>query len=253
MRASTLFGRLAYAASIIVFGVQYLIYARGMAGPVVGPPWITGRTMWAYLVGLGCIAAGVSIAANLKGRDTSILLTIALALIALLVYLPRLMANIHNPGPWTSGFEVLALCGGALVISGTLSARTPWPREQGGSGAIAMGKYLFAMTLIVFGVQHFLYARFVATLITPWIPGHLFWAYFVGVAFIATTLALVTGKQAFLAANLLGIMFLLWFIVLHMPRVFASPRNGNELTSAFIALAMCGSSFVIAGSLTGRD
>ena len=66
MRASTLFGRLAYAASIIVFGVQYLIYARGMAGPVVGPPWITGRTMWAYLVGLGCIAAGVSIAANLK-------------------------------------------------------------------------------------------------------------------------------------------------------------------------------------------
>jgi putative oxidoreductase len=89
MRALSLFGRLAYAVSIIVFGIQYLIYARGLAGPVIGPPWITGRPMWAYLVGLACIAAGLSIAANLKGRDTSILVAIALLLLTFLVYLPE--------------------------------------------------------------------------------------------------------------------------------------------------------------------
>jgi hypothetical protein len=210
--------------------------------------------MWAYLAGLAFLAVGASIAANLKGRDTSILVAIALALLALLFYLPRLFANIHNPGPWTSGAEILALCGGALVLAGILSGNSATARyRRTGSTTVTLGRYLFALTLIVFGVQHFLYANFIATLITPWIPGHLFWAYFVGVAFFATTFALISGRQAFLASTLLGTMFLLWFFLLHLPRVMASPHNGNELTSAFIALAMCGSSFLIAGSLPELD
>ena len=64
---------------------------------------------------------------------------------------------------------------------------------------------------------------------------------------MATALAIVTGIQARLGATLLGVMFLLWVIVLHAPRAFAAPRNGDEWTSLFVAMAMCGSCFVIAG------
>src|SRR5713226_7889837 len=53
--------------------------------------------------------------------------------------------------------------------------------------------------LVVFGVQHFLYARFVAALVPSWIPGHLFWAYAVGIAFIATTLSIIVNIKARLA------------------------------------------------------
>jgi hypothetical protein len=99
-----------------------------------------------------------------------------------------------------------------------------------------------------------MYGPFVATLVPAWIPGHLFWAYFVGVAFIAAALAIVTGKLAPLAATLLGTMFLLWVLTLHAPRVAAALHNANEWTSAFVALAISGGSFVMAGALarTGR-
>jgi len=34
------------------------------------------------------------------------------------------VTQLHNPGPWTSGFEILALCGCALVLASSL------PREE---------------------------------------------------------------------------------------------------------------------------
>jgi uncharacterized membrane protein len=97
-------------------------------------------------------------------------------------------------------------------------------------------------------VQHFQYAKFVATIVPAWIPARLFWAYFVGVAFIAAALAIVTRKMARTASILLGTMFFIWVIILHVPRVAAQPRNGNEVTSLLVALAMSGVSFILAES-----
>ena len=54
----------------------------------------------------------------------------------------KLAANIHNPGPWTSGFELLAMCGAALILAGTMTG---------------LGRVLFASLLVVVGVQHILY------------------------------------------------------------------------------------------------
>ena len=59
-----------------------------------------------------------------------------------------------------------------------------------------VGRILFAIGLVVFGVQHLMYGAFVATLVPVWIPFRLFWAYFVGVAFISAALAIVSGKLA---------------------------------------------------------
>ena len=106
----------------------------------------------------------------------------------------------------------------------------------------------YGVPLIVFGIQHFLYAQFISTLIPVWIPRRLFWAYFVGTAFIAAAVSIATKGQARLAAILLGAMFLSWVIIVHAPRVAAHLRNGNEWTSAFIALAMCGGAWIVAGS-----
>jgi uncharacterized membrane protein YphA (DoxX/SURF4 family) len=112
------------------------------------------------------------------------------------------------------------------------------------------GRMLFAISMIVFGVQHFMYAPFIASLIPSWIPGHLFWAYFTGSALIVAGLSVATGIFAALAAALLGIMFFLWVLVLHAPRVVAQPRNGDEWTSAFVALAFAGGSCILAAALS---
>jgi uncharacterized membrane protein len=225
-------GRYIFSTAFLAFGIQHFIYAKYAAG--LGPPWVPGSPLRACFMGAALIIASIRIATNAKTRVTAMLLGFLLFLYFLLLYAPRLAANIHDFKPWTSGAEILAMCGAAWVLGDT-PAR--------------LGRYLFALTLTVFGVQHFIYAQFVATLVPSWIPGHLFWAYAVGIAFIAATLSILTNIKARLAATLLGIMFFTWVLIVHLPRVAAAPHNGNEWTSALVALAMCGGAWIIAGTL----
>lgn len=228
-------GRLFFAIAMVGFGIQYLVSILA-AGPAPGPPWMARHSVWAYVITLVLIVAGIGIATGKQTRCAALVLAATFLARALLVFAPRMVANPHDPGPWTSGFEILAMCGAALVVAGTLAG---------------LGRILFASLLVVVGVQHFYYARFVATLVPAWIPAHLFWAYFVGAAFFAAAIAIVFRLQMRLAATLLGLMFFLWVIGLHAPRVIAARHNGNEWTSALVALAMCGGSWVIAGSGAG--
>jgi uncharacterized membrane protein YphA (DoxX/SURF4 family) len=70
------------------------------------------------------------------------------------------------------------------------------------------------------------------------------------VALIGSGIAIILKIKLRIIATLLGIMIFLWFIFLHIPRAIAQPfvDKGNEVTSAFSALAFCGIAFVIAGS-----
>jgi uncharacterized membrane protein len=225
-------GRFLFAIALLAFGIQHFIYAKYATG--LGPPWIPGSPLRASFMGIALLVASIRIALNAKTRVTAMLLGFLLFLYFLFLYAPRIAANVHNPGPWTSGAEVLALCGAAWALAGILTK---------------LGRYLFAITLTVFSVQHLLYAKFVATLVPAWIPGRLFWANAVGIAFIAATLSLLTNIKARLAATLLGVMFFAWVLILHLPRAAAASHNGNEWTSAFVALAMCGGSWIIAATL----
>jgi uncharacterized membrane protein len=232
-------GRYLFATAILAFGIQHFIDVRYGTG--LGPPWIPGHAVRACLMGAVLLLTSLAIITGRKAYCASLVLSVVLAVCFLLSYAPRLVANIHDPGPWTSGAEMLALCGAALTLASAL--------EGGSPSSGKFGRSLFALTLIVFGAQHLIYGPFVATLIPGWIPQRLFFAYGVGIAFIAAALSILTGIQARLAATLLGTMFLTWVFILHLPRVLGSPTNGNEWTSILIALAMSGASWIVAGTL----
>ncbi len=239
-------GRMFFAVAVVFFGFQFVIFAASLTGPVPGPPWTHGSVLVAWLVAAGFLMAGLSIAVGTMARWVSLFLGLAILLFGLVHYLPVLLTHLHDPGPWTVLFELLAIAGGAFVIASSFSQP-----PLGGSVVIIgndAGRWLIAISLVVFAVQHFMYARFVATLVPAWIPARLFWAYFTGVAFVAAALAIASRKMLRLAAMLLGTMFFLWVVLLHIPRVAAAIRNGNEVTSLFVAVAMCGLSFVLAGT-----
>src|SRR6266481_3404889 len=110
------------------------------------------------------------------------------------------------------------------------------------------GRIFVAISLVVFGVQHFIYGGFVATLVPAFMPGRLFWAYFVGVAFVAAAIGILTRMLARPAATMLGVMFFLFVVLLHIPRIVGNSSNGNEWTSGFVALAMCGGAWILASA-----
>jgi len=251
-------GRLFFATAMVFFGFQFVIFAASLTGPVPGPPWTRGSVLVAWLVAAGFLVAGLSIAVDTMARWVSLFLGSAIFLFGLVHYLPILLAHLHDPGPWTVLFELLAIAGGAWVLAAS------FPADGLGSPSwdnivwrlADVGRFLIAISLVVFAVQHFMYAGFVATLVPAWIPARLFWAYFTGIAFVAAAISIATKRMLGIAAMLLGTMFFLFVVLLHIPRVAGAIRNGNEVTSLFVAVAMCGLSYALAGvygrSLEGR-
>jgi uncharacterized membrane protein YphA (DoxX/SURF4 family) len=241
------FGRLCFAISIAFFGAQYLLYGRFEGGLPLVPPWTPGAPGLAYVLGVALILAALSIATLWKARYSAISLGTLLLLSFLFLHLLHASSILHNGTDRTRAFEGLTLSAIAFTLAGILPNGSK-SSAQGTSTnwLLLLGRLLFAVSMIVFGAQHFMYAAFIATLIPAWIPFHLFWVYFTGTGFIVAALSIATGILAPLASIGLGIMFLLWFLLLHAPRVAASPRNGDEWTSAFVALAVSGGSFLLA-------
>ena len=84
---------------------------------------VSGRPLWAYLTGTTLVATGAAIILGQKARLAATLLGTLLFLFFLFLHIPRILVNLHDPGPWTSGFEILALCGSALVLAATLQSQ----------------------------------------------------------------------------------------------------------------------------------
>jgi uncharacterized membrane protein YphA (DoxX/SURF4 family) len=242
-------GRLCVAISIAFFGAQYLLYGRLEGGLPIVPPWTPGPPATAAVLGAALILSAFSIATLWKARYAAIFLGTLLLLSFLFLHLLHFSSILHNGTDRTRAFEGLTLSAIAFVLAGVLPLKFGFfARRNILKDFVTLGRLLFAGSMIVFGVQHFMYAAFIATLIPGWIPLHLFWVYFTGIGFIVAGLSVATGILARLAATGLGVMFLLWFLLLHAPRVAAHPRNGDEWTSAFVALAISAGSFLLAST-----
>jgi len=244
MQNLTPIGRLFFAMSIAVFGIQQFIYNDFLPTLMPIPLSFSGRQFLIYIISIVLIIASICIVIKKMDRLAATIIGILFLLLFLTIHLAKIFADPHNGGLWAAAFEVFAIGGGALFLARISS--TGMNKTQ--NAIIRTGRYLFAISLLVFGIQHFIYADYISTLITPWIPLKLFWAYFVGLAFIATSVSIFISIKTRLATLWLGIMFLLWFLILHLPRAVADMHNENEWTSAFVALAMCGISFMISAS-----
>lgn len=242
------FGRFAFAISTALWGLQLLLFALSMKWPLPTPPWSVGSHFWVYPIFIVLIAGSIGLASSQRARAAAILLGTLILLRTLLVYIPAVVANVGSLENWTNAFELLAMCGSSFVI-----AEVPHAERKGVEEWMAafhwttqLGRVCFAGSLAVFGAEHLLYARSVGDFIPSWIPWHLFWAYFVGVAFIAASISIITNRRTYLAGTLLGVMFLLWVLVLWTPAILAHPRNGGDWTNAFLTLALAGGALTLA-------
>jgi uncharacterized membrane protein len=240
---------LLFSIAVFAFGVEHLVFAGSAADSMF--PWVLGLPAWNCAFGALLVALSIGIGIRRRAPLAASVLGMALFLYALLLYVPRIAAHLRGPGRWTSIFGVgspLAAAGELLAMSGAA-----WVLAGGGAETrprfpASVGCVLFGGSIAIFGMQHLLYRGFLATLIPSWIPWPLFWAGFVGAAFIAAAAAIAMNKAARPAALSLGAMFGLIVLVLHAPRVVAAARSLDEWNSAFVAMALCGGAFALAGA-----
>ena len=244
--------RLFFAIGMITIAVQQM--ALAIFVPVViplWPAWLPGQLVCVYVFGLALVTACAAIIFEKKARNASLLMAAVFLLLLLLFQVPGQLFGPYSPlhiGLWTNAFKELTFAGGALIVAGS------FPSENNSSDFIKLmerfipaGKYFVAITMVVFGYMHFLYPEFVASLVPNWIPWHLFWTDFAGIALMAGGLGIILNIKLRLAAGLLGLMIFLWLIVLHIPRAFTAWHDANEWTSVFEALMFSGIAFLLAG------
>ncbi len=111
-----------------------------------------------------------------------------------------------------------------LIAAFAAVGREFW-RAQGLDKALPLGRVCLAVPLAVFGAEHLVSAQAIMRLVPAWMPGKLFWAYFVGVALIAAALSFIFRVRIRLSATLLGIMFFCFVAMMDIPGVIAAPNN----------------------------
>ncbi len=166
-------GRAFYGVGIMGIGVQQFIY--GDFRPVLleqWPSWIPWVTVWAWLAGAALIIAGAIIAIGKNAPTTALVLGITFLFFFLgfhVTYQLFVSPYSFNLGSWTNPLKELALSGGAFIVAasypnGKINIDKSL-RSRLADIFIPYGRIFFSIMMIVFGYDHFLYTKFVATLV----------------------------------------------------------------------------------------
>jgi uncharacterized membrane protein len=123
----------------------------------------------------------------------------------------------------------------------------------------AIGRILFAISMIAFGVQQFLFGDFVPGRAPAWpagMPGRLLWAWLSGTVLVGTGAAIVLAaatpscrRAAQLTALATGTMIFVWALLRQIPLAAADPSFGGEWTRLGKALMLFGGALAVAGSV----
>ncbi|MGJ3234403.1 DoxX family protein [Marivirga sp.] len=106
-----------------------------------------------------------------------------------------------------------------------------------------IGRFLFAIPMVIFGVFHFVNTRSLQNVVPSFIPGQTFWVYLTGAALIAAGISILIKKQIQLISNLLAIMLLTFAIFVHAPMAF----EGDQLAASSLLkdIALAGGAFIL--------
>ena len=109
-----------------------------------------------------------------------------------------------------------------------------------------VGKYLYAIPLLVFGFAHLGNANAMAGMVP--IPGGAFWVYLTGVALIAAAVSIAIGKMDKLATALLGLMLIIFALSIHLPGMMGSEGMAQQASMSNLLkdLALSGAAWFYA-------
>lgn len=110
------FARIGFGLSAVSFALSQIIYLRVTADLV--PKWIPPNQMfWAVLTTIAFALSAISILFQRDSRLAARLLTLMLALFALLVWIPRLVAHPEAHLNWSEFALTLLITGAAWMVS----------------------------------------------------------------------------------------------------------------------------------------
>jgi uncharacterized membrane protein len=140
----------------------------------------------------------------------------------------------------------------AALVAGLFLVRARFAAASGAGKVLVLGPVFEAVALTIFAAEHFLAARGLSAIVPRWIPGALFWTYFVGVALLAAAISFIAWRYVRWSASLLALLFLIIVATIDLPNL---PKHVHERlfwTLTVRETAFAGGAMVLAGSLWSR-
>jgi len=238
-------GRILFALSVVASGIYQLLTGRYVnlvpVNPArLPPPWQP------YLFGVLFVLIGVAL---LIRRTVSVAAITLAALLLVLFFgfgLPVALAHASTGYVWVDPLMMLALLGGVSLAAAPRGGSPHSSVDRVFETAARFVPWALGAFLAYCGLSHFPYAKYVASLIPPWIPAHMFWTYFAAMALIAGGIGVLVPRTARLAATLSGIMLFSWVFLVHIPLAI-NTQNAGEISRGFQALSDSAVAFMLAG------
>jgi uncharacterized membrane protein len=142
---------------------------------------------------------------------------------------------------WMGFAGLIYLAAGIFVLRKEIAAARGWDK------LITVGCIFIAVPLAVFAPEHFRGPQFVQDSVPSYMPGHAFWAYFVGCALLAAATSLTVRKFVRLSSTLLGVMFFLFVCMIYLPGALTDPKDRFGWAYTLRDLSFAAGAWALAG------
>ncbi len=243
-------GHAAFAAILICLGIMGFV-TRDFSQiwqPV--PKWVPGRTALVFLCALISLGSGIGLLWRRWALVASRVLLVALSIWLLVLRLP----NFFYEHPlvlvaWTFGSTAVMVAGAWVLYIWFAHERDPaHPGLLADATGLRIARTLYGLSLIPFGLAHFMYLDATTVLIPAWLPGHVAWAYLTGAAFIAAGLAVCAGALAAPAAALSTLQMGLFTLIVWVPRMVTGNVTDFQRGEFISSCALTAGAWVVADS-----
>ena len=243
-------GRAFFAAIMIWLGVMGLIKGDFVQVWQPVPKWVPAREAVAYLCAVISLACGIGLLWQRTAAVASRVLFASLLVWLLLMRLPNLF--FEKPVvlvAWTFG-STGVMVAAAWVLYARFAGT--YDRQRFGlftdDRGVRIARALYGLSLIPFGLAHFMYLDATTVLIPGWLPWHVAWAYFTGAAFVAAGLAVTADVSARLAAVLVTLQMFLFGLIVWIPRFVAGALSDFQWGEFVVTWALTAGAWVVADS-----
>jgi uncharacterized membrane protein len=137
----------------------------------------------------------------------------------------------------------------AVLVAGLILVWGHFRSAAGVAKILVLAPVFEAAALAVFAAEHFLLSRDLMTIVPRWLPGPLFWTYFVGLALLAAAISFIARRQVRWSAPLLALLFLIIVATIDMPNLPPHAHERLFWTLTFRELCFAGGAMVLAGSV----
>jgi uncharacterized membrane protein len=230
-------GHALFAATFMALGVWGLVSGHFNTVWAGAPKSLPGREILAYVTALVSLACGAALLWRRTAAWAAALLTV---LVLLWIAAFRVTPVVHAPldaGIW-DGFGIvvmIALTSWALFAEMADESVPPRLRFATGASGVRIIHVIYGLVLVDFGIAHFGYLTFTASLVPSYLPDHVAWAEATGVAYMAAGLAILTGVWARLAAALVIVQIAGFTLLVWAPIMAKGSPSAGDLSESVMS------------------